>query len=57
MSYSDFSWSDYCFRVKDSSVCAEYIIRVTISDMDAYITLYQNLKLEIPRLILIALVE
>ena len=35
--YSDFPWDDYCFQVRDPSLCAECIIEVIISGMELYI--------------------
>ncbi|MPC43802.1 Kelch domain-containing protein 4 [Portunus trituberculatus] len=35
--YADFPWNDYCFLVRDPSVCAERIIEVIVSGMEAYI--------------------
>ena len=35
--YSDFPWSDYCFRDGDPSLCAERITEVIISGMEAYV--------------------
>ena len=35
--YSDFPWNDYCFHVKDPSLCAERITEVIVSGMEAYI--------------------
>ena len=35
--YSDFPWDDYCFYVRDPSLCAERITEVIISDMELYI--------------------
>ncbi|KAG0728132.1 Serine--pyruvate aminotransferase, mitochondrial [Chionoecetes opilio] len=37
--YSDFPWNDYCFHVKDPSLCAERITEVIVSGMEAYIPL------------------
>ncbi|MPC89712.1 hypothetical protein E2C01_084670 [Portunus trituberculatus] len=35
--YADFPWNDYCFRVRDPSLCAERITEVIMSGMEAYI--------------------
>ncbi|MPC69949.1 hypothetical protein E2C01_064183 [Portunus trituberculatus] len=35
--YADFPLNDYCFRVKDPSLCAERITGVIVSGMEAYI--------------------
>ena len=35
--YTDFPWNDYCFRVRDPSLCAERITEVIVSGMEAYI--------------------
>ncbi|MPC52446.1 hypothetical protein E2C01_046315 [Portunus trituberculatus] len=35
--YADFPWNDYCFRVRDPSLCAERITEVIVSGMEAYI--------------------
>ncbi|MPC64690.1 hypothetical protein E2C01_058810 [Portunus trituberculatus] len=35
--YADFLWSDYCFYIKDPSLCAEQITEVIVSGMEAYI--------------------
>ncbi|MPC96618.1 hypothetical protein E2C01_091887 [Portunus trituberculatus] len=35
--YADFPWKDYCFHVRDPSLCAELITEVIVSDMEAYI--------------------
>ena len=35
--YSDFSWDDYYFHVRNPSLCAERITEVIISGMDLYI--------------------
>ncbi|MPC86172.1 hypothetical protein E2C01_080988 [Portunus trituberculatus] len=35
--YADFPWNDYCFRVRDPSLCAERIAEVIVSGMEAYI--------------------
>ncbi|MPC85884.1 hypothetical protein E2C01_080683 [Portunus trituberculatus] len=35
--YADFPWNDYCFRVRDSSLCAEPTTEVIVSGMEAYI--------------------
>ncbi|MPC41161.1 hypothetical protein E2C01_034746 [Portunus trituberculatus] len=32
--YADFSWNDYCFRVRDLSVCAERITEVIVYGME-----------------------
>ena len=37
MYYADFPWNDYCIRVRDSSLCAERITEVIVSDKEAYI--------------------
>ena len=37
MYFSDFPWNDYCFRVRDPSVCAQRITEVIVSGMEAYI--------------------
>ncbi|MPC38175.1 hypothetical protein E2C01_031679 [Portunus trituberculatus] len=31
--YADFPWNDYCFHVRDPSLCAELIMEVTVSGM------------------------
>ena len=35
--YADFPWNDYCFRVRDPSLCAERITELIVSGMVAYI--------------------
>ena len=35
--YSDFPWNDFCFRVRDPSLCAKRITEVIVSGMEAYI--------------------
>ncbi|MPC41145.1 hypothetical protein E2C01_034730 [Portunus trituberculatus] len=35
--YANFPWNDYCFRVRDSSLCAERITEVIVSVMEASI--------------------
>ena len=35
--YSDFSWNDYCFHVRNTSLCAEHITEVIVSGMKSYI--------------------
>ena len=35
--YSNFPWDDYCFHVRDPSLCGERITEVTISDTELYI--------------------
>ncbi|MPC66710.1 hypothetical protein E2C01_060862 [Portunus trituberculatus] len=35
--YADFSWNDYCFCVRDPSLCAERITEMIVSGMEAYI--------------------
>ncbi|MPC61346.1 hypothetical protein E2C01_055416 [Portunus trituberculatus] len=35
--YADFSWNNYCFRVRDPSLCAEHITEVIVSGMMEYI--------------------
>ena len=35
--YADFPYNDYCFRVRDPSLCAERIIEVIVSGMEVYI--------------------
>ena len=35
--YSDFPWDDYCFHVRDPSLCAERITEVIVSGMKLYI--------------------
>ncbi|MPC76758.1 hypothetical protein E2C01_071187 [Portunus trituberculatus] len=35
--YADFPWNDFCFRVRDPSLCAERITEVIVSGMEAYI--------------------
>ncbi len=37
MYYSGFPWNDYCFQVRDPSVCAQRITEVIESGMEAYI--------------------
>ncbi len=37
MYISDFPWNDYCFQVRDPSMCAQRITEVIISGMEAYI--------------------
>ena len=32
--YSDFPWNDYCFRVRDLSLCAERIMEIIVSGME-----------------------
>ena len=32
-----FPWNDYCFRVRDPSLCAERITELIVSGMEAYI--------------------
>ena len=47
--YSDFSWDDYCFHVKDLSLCAERITEVIISGMELYIPhSFSNTKVKMP---------
>ncbi|MPC29843.1 Synaptotagmin-1 [Portunus trituberculatus] len=33
--YANFPWNDYCFHVRDPSLCAERITEVTVSGMEA----------------------
>ena len=35
--FSDFPWNDYCFRVRDPSVCAQRITEVIVSAMEVFI--------------------
>ena len=35
--YSDFPWDDFCFHVRDPSLCAERITEIIISGMELYI--------------------
>ncbi|MPC62849.1 hypothetical protein E2C01_056939 [Portunus trituberculatus] len=35
--YVDFLWYDYCFCVRDSSLCAKYITELIVYGMEAYI--------------------
>ncbi|MPC15087.1 hypothetical protein E2C01_007870 [Portunus trituberculatus] len=35
--YADFPWNDYCFNVRDPSLCAERNTEVIVSGMEAYI--------------------
>ncbi|MPC19979.1 hypothetical protein E2C01_012907 [Portunus trituberculatus] len=35
--YTDFPWNDYCFCVRDPSLCAERITEVIVSGMEVYI--------------------
>ena len=35
--YSNFPWGDYCFHVRDPSLCAERITEVIITGMELYI--------------------
>ncbi|MPC69598.1 hypothetical protein E2C01_063828 [Portunus trituberculatus] len=35
--YADFPWNDFCFRVRDPSLCTQRITEVTVSGMEAYI--------------------
>ncbi|MPC87602.1 hypothetical protein E2C01_082468 [Portunus trituberculatus] len=35
--YADFPWNDYCFRVREPSLCAERITEMIVSGMEAYI--------------------
>ena len=43
--YSDFPWDDYCFHVKDPSLCAECITEVIVSGMESCIPLtFSNTK-------------
>ena len=37
MYFSDFPWNDYCFQVRDPSMCAQRITEVIVSGMEAYI--------------------
>ena len=47
--YSDFPWDDYCFHVRDSSLCAERITSVIISGMESYIPhTFSNTKAKNP---------
>ncbi|MPC17220.1 hypothetical protein E2C01_010069 [Portunus trituberculatus] len=36
--YADFPWIDYCFCVRDPSLCAERITEVIVSGMEVYIS-------------------
>ena len=47
--YSDFPWDDYCFHVRDPSLCAERITEVIISSMELYIPhTFSNTKAKKP---------
>ena len=35
--YSDFSLDDYCFHVRDPSLCAEHITEVIVSGIESYL--------------------
>ncbi len=35
--FSDFPWNEYCFQVRDPSVCAQCITEVIVSGMEVYI--------------------
>ncbi|MPC82612.1 hypothetical protein E2C01_077287 [Portunus trituberculatus] len=36
--YADCPWNDYCFHVRDPSLCAEHITEVIVSAMEVYCT-------------------
>ena len=47
--YSDFPWNDYCFYVRDISLCAEHITEVIIPGMELYIPhTFSNTKAKKP---------
>lgn len=35
--FSDFSWNDYCSKVRDSSMCTQHITEVIVFEMAAHI--------------------
>ena len=47
--YSDFPWDDYCFHVRDPSLCAGRIMEVIISGIELYIRhTFSNTKAKKP---------
>ena len=47
--YSDFPWDDYCFQIRDPSLCAECITEIIISGIELYIPHnFSNIKSKKP---------
>ncbi|MPC23372.1 hypothetical protein E2C01_016416 [Portunus trituberculatus] len=40
MHYADFPWNDYCFLVRDPSLCAEHITEIIVSGVVVYMEAY-----------------